>query len=70
MKPNRRPLPIPQFEFRFVPDTFALIREYGLDGDRLARECSVAEEARKLAESAQFKLFARRSRKRNSRRLK
>lgn len=48
-----RRLPIPQHEFGFVPDTFTLMQETGLDGDRLARERDEAERARALAEEAQ-----------------
>ena len=57
-------MPIPQYEFSFVPDTFALILQSGLDGDRLARERAAADEARRLAEAAQAALFNRRKRKR------
>ena len=46
MKRNRRRLPIPQYEFGYVPDTFTLIQETGLDGERLARERAEAEQAR------------------------
>jgi hypothetical protein len=59
MKRNRRRLPIPQHEFGFVPDTFILTQETGLDGDRIARERAEVEEARRLAETAQAALFAR-----------
>ena len=52
-----RRLPIPQHEFGFVPGTFALIVENGLDGDRLARELHEADRARELAEAAQTALF-------------
>ena len=38
MKRNRRRLPVPQHEFGFAPDTFNLIQETGLDGERIARE--------------------------------
>ena len=65
-KRNRR-LAIPQHEFPFVPDLFALVSESGLDGDRLAREKAEAEKARQLAEAAQVKLFARYRRKRTRR---
>jgi hypothetical protein len=58
MKRNRRRWPIPQHEFGFVPSTFALIVESGLDGDRLARERDEADRARILAEKAQAALFA------------
>jgi hypothetical protein len=61
---KRKTMPIPQYEFGFVPDTFALIRQWGLDGDRLARERAEADEARELAETAQATLFTRRKRKR------
>jgi hypothetical protein len=57
MKQNRRRMPIPQHEFAFVPDTFGLIQETGLDGERLARERDEAEQARQLAEAAQAALF-------------
>jgi hypothetical protein len=50
-------LPIPQHEFGFVPDTFTLMQETGLDGNRLARELDEAERARILAEKAQAALF-------------
>jgi hypothetical protein len=59
MKRHRRRLPIPQREFGFVPDTFTLMQETGLDGDRLARERVEVEEARQEAEIAQAALFAR-----------
>ena len=52
-----RRLPIPQHEFGFVPDTFTLMQENGLDGDRLARESNEADRARKIAETAQTALF-------------
>ena len=57
MKRNRRRLPIPQHEFGFVPDTFTLIQDAGLDGERLARERAEADRARSLAEAAQAALF-------------
>ena len=57
MKRNRRRLPIPQHEFFFVPDTFTLMQETGLDGDRLARERDEADRAHALAEKAQAALF-------------
>ena len=59
MKRNRRRLPIPQHEFGFVPDTFTLMQESGLDGDRLARERDEADRARALAEEAQAALFSK-----------
>jgi hypothetical protein len=58
MKRNRRPLPIPQYEFGFTPDTFRLFAETTQDGARLARERAAAEEARRLADSAQPRLFS------------
>ena len=57
MKRNKRRLPIPQHEFGFVPDTFTLMQESGLDGDRLARERAEADRARMIAEKAQAALF-------------
>jgi hypothetical protein len=57
MKRNNRRLPIPQHEFGFVPETFTLMQETGLDGDRLARERDEADRARILAEKAQTALF-------------
>ncbi len=57
MKRNRRRLPIPQHEFGFVPDTFTLIQDTGLDGERLSRERDEADRARELAEKAQAALF-------------
>ena len=57
MKRNRRRLPIPQHEFGYVPDTFTLMQETGVDGERLARERAEAEQARQLAETAQAALF-------------
>ena len=58
MKTRKRPLPIPQHEFGFTPDTFNLFQDTGLDGDRLARELAEAEAARHRAEQAQARLFA------------
>jgi hypothetical protein len=52
-----RRLPIPQHEFAFVPDTFALIQDVGQDGDRLVRERDEADRARRLVEAAQPALF-------------
>jgi hypothetical protein len=51
MKRNRRRLPIPQREFGFVPNTFTLVAEAGLDGERLARERDEADRARAIAEA-------------------
>ena len=47
----------PQYEFGFTPDTFRLFSESTLDGERIARERAAAEEARRLADSAQSPLF-------------
>ena len=58
MKRNRRRLPIPQHEFGFTPDTFNLIQDTGLDGDRISREQAEADRARRAEESAQARLFA------------
>jgi hypothetical protein len=57
MKRNRRRLPLPQHEFGFTPDTFNLIQESGIDGERLARERAEADNARRRAEAAQAALF-------------
>ena len=57
MKRNRRRLPVPQHEFGFTPDTFNLIAETGLDGERITRERGEAEQARHHAETAQAALF-------------
>jgi len=67
MKRNRRRLPVPQFEFPFSGDSFRLMTETTLDGDRLAHERQQVEEARNLAEAAQAKLFTQRRAKRTSR---
>jgi hypothetical protein len=66
MKRIRRRLPVPQHEFGFAPDTFNLIQETGLDGDRLARERAEADRARRIAEKAQVRLFSRRMKPRNN----
>jgi len=57
MKRNRRRLPVPQHEFGFTPDTFNLIAETGLDGERITRESGEADHARRIAEAAQAALF-------------
>lgn len=57
MKTRKRPLPIPQHEFGFTQNTFALYSEAGIDGFRVARERAEAEEARRIAEQAQAPLF-------------
>lgn len=53
MKRRKHRLPIPQHEFGFAPDTFNLMTETGLDGDRISRERAEAELARRMAEAAQ-----------------
>ena len=57
MKRNRRRLPVPQHEFGFAPDTFNLIQETGIDGDRVTRERADADHTRRQAEAAQAALF-------------
>jgi hypothetical protein len=57
MKRRKRRLPIPQHEFWFTPDTFNLMAESGLDGDRIARERAEADRARRMAGAAQTALF-------------
>ena len=57
MKRNRRRLPVPQHEFGFTPNTFNLIAETGLDGERITRERGEADHARHLAEEAQAAFF-------------
>jgi hypothetical protein len=52
MRRNRRRLPVPQHEFGFIPATFNLMVETGLDGDRITRD-----HARRKAETAQAALF-------------
>ena len=56
---KKRPLPTPQHEFGFVPDTFTLFSESTLDGQRIRREQAEAEEARRLAEDLQEYLLAK-----------
>jgi len=63
MKRNRRRLPIPQHEFGFTPDTFNLITETSVDGERIARDRAEAEHARQLAEAAQAPLFTKKQRR-------
>ncbi len=57
MKRSKRRLPVPQYEFGFTADTFNLIQESTLDGERLAREHAEVDRARHLAEAAQTALF-------------
>ena len=58
MKRNKRPLPIPQYEFPFASAAFNLFSETTLDGQRIAREREEAERARCQAEAAQGALLA------------
>jgi hypothetical protein len=58
MKRSTRRLPIPQHEFGFAPNTFNLIQDTAPDGERLARERAEADEARRVAASAQAPLFS------------
>ena len=60
MKPNGHRPPGPQHEYGFnldTPDTFNLIAETGLDGERITRERGEADHARQLAEAAQAAFF-------------
>ena len=57
MKTRQRPLPIPQHEFGFAAAAFRLFADAALDGERITRERAQAEEARRLADSAQAPLF-------------
>jgi hypothetical protein len=52
-----KPLPVPQHEFGFAPNTFNLFRDCTSDGERIAREREQAEKARQLAETAQTVLL-------------
>ncbi len=56
-----KPLPISQHEFRFVAETFGLMQECGLDGERLARERDELEAARRANKASQVKLPFKRS---------
>jgi len=58
MRRTRRRMHIPQHEFGFTVETFRLFSETGLDGERLTREQTEAQQARRAAEAAQPKLFA------------
>jgi hypothetical protein len=58
-------LPIPQHEFGFVPDTFTLIQDTGLDGDRITKELAEADRARRAADAAQTRLFPGRSQRKS-----
>jgi hypothetical protein len=54
---KRKPLPIPQHEFGFTPDTFTLAGQQTLDGERIARELAEAAAARAEAARQQRPLF-------------
>ena len=58
-------LPIPQHEFGFVPNTFTLIQETGLDGDRITKELAETDRARRAADAAQARLFPGRSQRKS-----
>ena len=49
----KKPLPIPQHEFGFVPDTFSLFMQTAVDGERIARELAERAAAREAAEKRQ-----------------
>ena len=53
MRRSKRRLPIPQHEFGFTPDTFNLMIESALDGERITREREEADRLRRLAQQAQ-----------------
>lgn len=54
---RRKPLPIPQKEFGFIPETFNLFQDSTTDGERLAKEREEAEKARLISKKAQIGLF-------------
>jgi hypothetical protein len=54
---RRRRLPIPQHEFGFTPDTFNLIQDIALDGERIARDRAELEQSKRLADAGQARLF-------------
>jgi hypothetical protein len=57
MNKSHKRLPIPQWEFAFAPDTFNLIVETGIDGERITQERKQMEKQRQIAEKAQSSLF-------------
>jgi len=57
MKRSKRRLPVPQHEFGFTPDTFNLFAESALDGERITREQTEADQKRCVAEAAQAAFF-------------
>jgi hypothetical protein len=60
MKRAKRPLPIPQYEFGFISETFNLFSETTADGERVARERAELEQARREADAAQASLLTAR----------
>ncbi len=60
-------LPIPQFEFGFAAESFNLFQETTLDGERIARERTEAERARRQADAAQRRMFPEKPTRRRSR---
>lgn len=58
MKRIKRRLPVPQDEFGFTPDTFNLFAESAVDGERITREQTEANEKSRAAEAAQTALFS------------
>lgn len=57
MKRSRRRLPVPQHEFGFTPDTFNLFAESAVDGERITREQTEAQQRRRAADAAQAAFF-------------
>jgi hypothetical protein len=57
MKRTKRRLSIPQNEFGFTPNTFNLIVETGVDGERITQEHEQVKKAHQLAEKAQALLL-------------
>jgi len=58
MKRTKRRVVVPQYEFGFAPDTFNLMQETAMDGDRITRERAEADLARRMGEAAQPPLFS------------
>jgi hypothetical protein len=54
---RRKPLPIPQKEFGFTPNTFNLYQDCTSDGERTAREREEVAKTRQLGDAAQSTLF-------------
>ncbi len=61
---KRKRMPIPQWEFGFSAETFNLMQESGIDGERIARERREAEQNHELANAAQEKLFSQKQKTR------